>query len=117
MAILGGGPAALATAFELTATPALQEKHEITVYQPGHRLGGKCASGRNRRRGMRIEEHGLHVWFGCYDNAFSVMRRCYAALHRDKRTQALPTWGSAFKRWHTKSRRASNSLRIVSTQP
>ena len=100
MAILGGGPAALATAFELTATPALQEKHEITVYQPGHRLGGKCASGRNRRRdrGMRIEEHGLHVWFGCYDNAFSVMRRCYAALHRDKRTQALPTWGSAFKR-------------------
>ena len=35
MAILGGGPAALATAFELTATPALQEKHEITVYQPG----------------------------------------------------------------------------------
>ena len=111
MAILGGGPAALATAFELTATPALQEKHEITVYQPGHRLGGKCASGRNRRRGMRIEEHGLHVWFGCYDNAFSVMRRCYAALHRDKRTQALPTWGSRTVRGAASSREDTKGSR------
>jgi uncharacterized protein with NAD-binding domain and iron-sulfur cluster len=97
VAILGGGPAALAAAFELTATPALQARHEITIYQPGWRLGGKCASGRNLKVHRRIEEHGLHVWFGCYDNAFSIMRRCYASLGRDKRTEALPTWRHAFK--------------------
>jgi uncharacterized protein with NAD-binding domain and iron-sulfur cluster len=97
VAILGGGPAALAAAFELTATPDLQRRHEITIYQPGWRAGGKCASGRNKACGDRIEEHGLHVWFGCYDNAFSIMRRCYASLGRDKRTQALPTWLHAFK--------------------
>jgi uncharacterized protein with NAD-binding domain and iron-sulfur cluster len=100
VAILGGGPAALATAFELTATPELQATHEITVYQPGWRLGGKCASGRNRDLGSRIEEHGLHVWFGCYDNAFAIMRRCYAELGRDKRTHPMPTWRHAFKPCH-----------------
>jgi uncharacterized protein with NAD-binding domain and iron-sulfur cluster len=100
VAILGGGPAALATAFELTATPELQAQHEVTIYQPGWRLGGKCASGRNRDLGSRIEEHGLHVWFGCYDNAFWIMRRCYAELGRDKRTHPLPTWRHAFKPCH-----------------
>jgi uncharacterized protein with NAD-binding domain and iron-sulfur cluster len=100
VAIIGGGPSALATAFELTATPELQARHEVTVYQPGWRLGGKCASGRNRALGSRIEEHGLHVWFGCYDNAFSIMRRCYASLGRDKATHAMPTWRHAFKPCH-----------------
>jgi uncharacterized protein with NAD-binding domain and iron-sulfur cluster len=100
VAIIGGGPAALAAAFELTATPELQARHQITIYQPGWRLGGKCASGRNRKLGHRIEEHGLHVWFGCYDNAFSIMRRCYASLHRDPATQAMPTWRHAFKPCH-----------------
>jgi uncharacterized protein with NAD-binding domain and iron-sulfur cluster len=77
VAILGGGPAALTAAFELTATPELAARHEITIYQPGWRLGGKCASGRNPDHHERIEEHGLHVWFGCYDNAFWIVRRCY----------------------------------------
>src|SRR5213595_157652 len=87
VAIIGGGPSALAAAFELTATPELEARHEITIYQPGWRLGGKCASGRNQDRGSRIEEHGLHVWFGCYDNAFSIIRRCYAEL--ESRPEAL----------------------------
>src|SRR5438034_4182208 len=100
VAIIGGGPSALAAAFELTATPELEARHEITIYQPGWRLGGKCASGRNQDRGSRIEEHGLHVWFGCYDNAFSIIRRCYAELERDPRTQALPTWRHALKPCH-----------------
>jgi uncharacterized protein with NAD-binding domain and iron-sulfur cluster len=100
VAIIGGGPAALAAAFELTATPELEARHEITIYQPGWRLGGKCASGRNLERGSRIEEHGLHVWFGCYDNAFTIMRRCYAELARDKQADALPTWRHALKPCH-----------------
>jgi uncharacterized protein with NAD-binding domain and iron-sulfur cluster len=82
VAVLGGGPAALTAAFELTATEELRERHEVTVYQLGWRLGGKGASGRNAKLGNRIEEHGLHIWFGFYDNAFSVMQRCYEELDR-----------------------------------
>lgn len=76
IAILGGGIGSLATAFELTRTPELAAKHEVTVYQMGWRLGGKCASGRNGdpRFGSRIEEHGLHVWLGFYENAFAMLK-------------------------------------------
>src|SRR5690349_12776082 len=63
VAVLGGGPAALAAAFALSA-PELEDRFEVTVYQAGWRLGGKCASGRNLEERGRIEEHGLHVWFG-----------------------------------------------------
>lgn len=78
IAILGGGVGAMTAAFEL----AVQDKYDITVYQTGWRLGGQGASGRNANDHQRIEEHGLHVWFGFYFNAFSLMRRCYADLGR-----------------------------------
>ena len=80
IAILGGGVAALSTALELTSTPDWQTRYDITVYQMGWRLGGKGASSRNPAVGGRIEEHGLHVWFGCYDNAFRLLRGCYDEL-------------------------------------
>jgi uncharacterized protein with NAD-binding domain and iron-sulfur cluster len=96
VAIIGGGPSALAAAFELTATPELQNRYEVTIYQPGWRLGGKCASGRNMEQGCRIEEHGLHVWFGCYDNAFWTIRRAYAELNRDPKRHAMASWRDAF---------------------
>lgn len=85
VAIIGGGMAALATAAELLREPGAAARFEVTVYQLGWRLGGKGASGRNLNpgMGMRIEEHGLHVWFGCYDNAWSLLQRCCAALGRD----------------------------------
>ncbi len=97
VAVLGGGPAAVTTAFELT-DPALEGRFEVTVYQPGWRLGGKCASGRNLSPGgqARIEEHGLHVWFGFYDNAFNVMRRAYEELDRPP-GHPLRTLEDAFK--------------------
>lgn len=79
VAVLGGGVGAMAAAFELTR-PELGGRFEVTVYQPGWRLGGKGASGRNSERGQRIEEHGLHVWFGFYENAFTVMRDAYEEL-------------------------------------
>ena len=63
--------ASLTTAYQLTRTEALRAKHEVTVYQIGWRLGGKGATG---RRDGRIEEHGLHIWFGYYDNAFRMLR-------------------------------------------
>lgn len=39
--ILGGGMAALTTAYELTNRPGWQDCFEITFYQMGWRLGGK----------------------------------------------------------------------------
>jgi uncharacterized protein with NAD-binding domain and iron-sulfur cluster len=85
IAILGGGVAGLVTAFELTNSPDWKSKYEITLYQQGHRPGGKCASSRSRKHygaGFveRIEEHGLHVFFGFYENAFGVMRNVYREL-------------------------------------
>jgi len=98
VAILGGGPAGITAAFELTSTEELRERYEVTVYQLGWRLGGKCASGRNPhgRLGRRIEEHGLHVWFGFYENAFRMMRETYAELERPANAP-LATWRDAFK--------------------
>jgi len=78
IAILGGGPAALATAFELTNTPELQAQHQIDLYQIGWRLGGKCASSRNRAARDRNEEHGLHLLGGFYHNVFNQLRPLYA---------------------------------------
>ena len=96
IAILGGGVGSMVTSFELTSTPELREKYEVTVYQMGWRLGGKGASGRNMERQGRIEEHGLHVWFGFYENAFNCIQRCYAELGRAPGTP-LATWKDAFK--------------------
>lgn len=80
--ILGGGIAALTAAFELTSQPGWEDRYAITLYQMGHRLGGKGASGRNAAKHDRIEEHGLHLFYGFYENAFHLMRRCYAELGR-----------------------------------
>lgn len=81
VAVLGGGVAGLTAAFELTR-PELGNRFAVTVYQLGWRLGGKGASGRNMEVGARIEEHGLHVWFGFYAEAFALMRDVYRELNR-----------------------------------
>jgi uncharacterized protein with NAD-binding domain and iron-sulfur cluster len=94
VAVLGGGIGAMTAAFELTA-PELEGRYEVTVYQPGWRLGGKCASGRSGPQN-RIEEHGLHVWFGFYANAFNMIQRCYEEWRPPARSP-LKTWQDAFK--------------------
>jgi uncharacterized protein with NAD-binding domain and iron-sulfur cluster len=86
VAVIGGGCAALTTAFELTR-PEHRGRYEVTVYQQGWRLGGKGASGRGVA--SRIEEHGLHLWMGFYENAFRLMRESYRELGRD--------WSRAFQ--------------------
>src|SRR5919198_6631325 len=96
VAVLGGGVGGITAAFELTATEELRERFEVTVYQLGWRIGGKGASGRNRAHANRIEEHGLHVWFGFYDNAFRLMRDAYAELGPSPRTP-IATFDEAFK--------------------
>jgi uncharacterized protein with NAD-binding domain and iron-sulfur cluster len=88
--IVGGGCAGLVAAWGLLSSRRAEE-FEITVYQYGWRLGGKCASGRNAAHGQRIEEHGLHIWGGMYENAFAIMRDVYDSLARDKQLP-LSTW-------------------------
>ncbi|MFM9963072.1 MAG: NAD(P)-binding protein [Planctomycetaceae bacterium] len=96
IAILGGGTGALSAAFGLTSQANWQDRYEVTVYQVGWRLGGKGASGRNPAVHQRIEEHGLHVWAGFYENAFRVMRECYQELNRQP-SEPLATVWDAFK--------------------
>ena len=82
IAVLGGGVSAVTSVFDLTSQKDWQKKYDITLYQMGWRLGGKGASGRNLEDHGRIEEHGIHVWFGFYYNAFKCMRACYEELDR-----------------------------------
>jgi uncharacterized protein with NAD-binding domain and iron-sulfur cluster len=97
LAVLGGGLGSLSTVLCLTEQPNWQEQFEITIYQMGWRLGGKGASGRNAQNYDRIEEHGLHIWMGWYQNAFRAIRKIYDELGRSP-TAPLATWDQAFKK-------------------
>ena len=78
VAIVGGGCAGMAAAWCLAKDP----KYEVHVYEKRWRLGGKGASVRDANG--RILEHGLHVWLGFYENAFRMMRECYAEVGKRK---------------------------------
>jgi uncharacterized protein with NAD-binding domain and iron-sulfur cluster len=95
VAILGGGMAGLAAAWRLSESGWQERFESITVYQRGWRLGGKGAS--SRGKSGRIEEHGLHIWLGSYDNAFGLLRECYAELSRTTTDPDAPiqTWDQA----------------------
>ena len=85
--------------FDVTATGALNLQNatvENGLAQGGVGAGGKAAS--TRGRSGRIEEHGLHVWLGYYDNAFALLRECYEELDRSATDPACPirTWRDAF---------------------
>lgn len=93
--VVGGGPSALTCLWRLTSEPDWQERYEFTVLQQGWRLGGKGASGRNAEKQQRIEEHGLHIMFGFYDNFFDMIEKVYAELERPPGSP-LATWRQAF---------------------
>jgi uncharacterized protein with NAD-binding domain and iron-sulfur cluster len=80
--------AALTCAFEITNAAGWQDAYDVTVYQLGWRLGGKGASGRGEH--ARIEEHGLHILLGFYENAFRVLKQAYGEVGRD--------WTQMFKK-------------------
>jgi uncharacterized protein with NAD-binding domain and iron-sulfur cluster len=94
VAVVGGGCAALTAAFELTR-PEHEGRYEVTVYQMGWRLGGKGASGRGPNG--RVEEHGLHLWMGFYENAFRLMREAYAERNRVLPHCRFASWRDAFE--------------------
>ena len=66
-----------------------------------HRLPARLAARRQGRveprANGRIEEHGLHVWLGSYENAFALLRECYAELDRATTDPDTPiqTWDQA----------------------
>ncbi len=98
IAILGGGVGAMTAAYAITSLPNWQDNCELTIYQQGWRLGGKGASGRNADHAQRIEEHGLHVWAGFYDNAFRLFQECYRDLEEAGLDDGIfPSWRAAFK--------------------
>jgi uncharacterized protein with NAD-binding domain and iron-sulfur cluster len=88
--------AALTAAWQLSAPGWQDELESITVYQRGFRLGGKGASSRGQHG--RIEEHGLHILLGYYENSFAVLRDVYAELDRPRTDPDCPigTWRDAF---------------------
>lgn len=88
--IVGGGCAGVAAAWELSRPGS---NCEVTLYQEGWRLGGKGASGRGVHG--RIEEHGLHLWLGYYENAFRLAREAYAYLA--ERGVSIPAFGEVFE--------------------
>ena len=93
IAILGGGAGAVTAALQLSKPGWDNHYESITVFQQGWRLGGKGACGRGPD--LRIEEHGLHLWFGFYENAFRLLNRCHEELdQRAKKGQ--PRWNLAF---------------------
>ncbi|MEM7268048.1 MAG: FAD-dependent oxidoreductase [Pseudomonadota bacterium] len=95
IAVLGAGPSALTAAIQLTNDEDWKKKYDITIYQQGWRVGGKCATGRDMDHSKRLYEHGIHGFLGCYFNALTVMKDIFEALERPD-THPLPTFESNF---------------------
>jgi uncharacterized protein with NAD-binding domain and iron-sulfur cluster len=95
VAILGGGMAGLAAAWALSE-PETRGEFDVCVYEAEPYLGGKGASTRGAHG--RIQEHGLHVWLGYYENAFRLIREVYGELDRPTADPGCPiaTWRDAF---------------------
>ncbi|KAJ6305718.1 hypothetical protein OIU76_002852 [Salix suchowensis] len=68
VAIIGAGLAGMSTAVEL-----LDQGHEVDIYDSRSFIGGKVGSFVDRR-GNHVEM-GLHVFFGCYNNLFRLMKK------------------------------------------
>lgn len=45
--------------------------------------------------GKRIEEHGLHIFFGFYANTFNFIKDCYNQL--EGKPYVFQSWKDAFK--------------------
>src|SRR3954454_16712944 len=86
--------AGIPPAWRLSSPEHRDRFDKIVVSQRGARLGGKGASGRGVNG--RIEEHGLHIWLGFYDNAFRMMRECHAELAAQGQGAAFGDWQDAW---------------------
>ncbi|KAL0397343.1 UNVERIFIED_CONTAM: Zeta-carotene desaturase, chloroplastic/chromoplastic [Sesamum calycinum] len=73
VAIIGAGLAGMSTAVEL-----LDQGHEVDIYESRSFVGGKVGSYVDKQ-GNHIEM-GLHVFFGCYNNLFRLMKKTVLKL-------------------------------------
>ncbi|MFZ5475402.1 MAG: FAD-dependent oxidoreductase [Myxococcota bacterium] len=80
--VLGAGVAGLSAAHELTRTPEARAAWDVTLFERGHRPGGRLASAHRPEASGRNEEHGLHVWFGFYENTFRFAEEVWAEWRR-----------------------------------
>ncbi len=96
IAILGGGLASLSAAYELTSYDGWRDRYEVTLYQIGWRLGGKTSNGFGPAG--RIQERGIHIFQGWYQNAFRMVQDAYAYMeaHDLAPGSPLPKWTDAF---------------------
>jgi uncharacterized protein with NAD-binding domain and iron-sulfur cluster len=96
--ILGGGMAGLSAAHALTDTDERRARYDVTVLSQGHYLGGKGANLRHpdAAMGRRVEEHGIHVFFGFYHNTLRLMRGLYAEAARSPSVEPS-TFDEAFR--------------------
>ncbi len=88
--IIGAGIAGLTAAYQLSRTPAARARWDVEVLEMGHRFGGRLASAHHPEASGRNEEHGLHVWFGFYDNTFRLAEDVW----RDAPRPAACPWSS-----------------------
>lgn len=101
IAILGSGMSSLTAAYELSGYENWQDHYEITIYQMGWRLGGKTATGRGPNQ--RIQEHGIHIAQGWYENAFRLIQDSYKECEKHNLMPDSPfkSWDEAFDREDT----------------
>ncbi|MBW1296452.1 NAD(P)-binding protein [Aquimarina litoralis] len=101
IAILGSGMSSLTAAYELSSYENWQDHYEITIYQMGWRLGGKTATGRGPNE--RIQEHGIHIAQGWYENAFRLIQDSYKECEKHNLMPDSPfkSWDEAFDREDT----------------
>lgn len=101
IAILGSGMSSLTTAYELSSYENWQDHYDITIYQMGWRLGGKTATGRGPNE--RIQEHGIHIAQGWYENAFRLIQDSYKECEKHNLMPNSPfqSWDDGFDREDT----------------
>ncbi|MCH9661545.1 MAG: NAD(P)-binding protein [Bacteroidetes bacterium] len=99
--ILGSGMSSLTSAYELTSYENWQDHYDITIYQMGWRLGGKTATGRGPNE--RIQEHGIHIAQGWYENAFRLIQDSYKECEKHNLMPDSPfqSWDDGFDREDT----------------
>ena len=86
IAIIGGGFAAMAAAWDLTSpqSPSKDDSGpcDVTIFQMGGRLGGKAASSRAAADAAATGSRSTDfiLWLGYYENAFRMVRTCFKEL-------------------------------------
>ena len=95
IAIIGGGPSGLSTAFHLTSdlhNPGWRDRYEVDIYTLGWRIGGKGATGRRADMQHRLQEHGIHVFGNMYFNSLTMVSEALDELRAIENPDGTPKY-------------------------